>query len=120
MVVYSSVSVGACRRRPRSAPRADTGCPAPWLGDLSCFVTGRLLSSRDVFTSGTPVKRNGVVADPLVSNLTTGVIGAPLDLSTTPAKCLTATGRAVLGVQPSRLRERWEPGASGLRGSPQE
>jgi hypothetical protein len=37
-----------------------------------------LLSSRDVFTSGTPVKRNEVGFDPLVSNLTTGVIGAPL------------------------------------------
>jgi len=62
-----------------------------------------LLSSRDVFTSGTPVKRNEVGFDPLVSNLTTGVIGAPLDVSTTPAKCLTATRRVVLGAQPGGL-----------------
>jgi hypothetical protein len=43
-----------------------------------------LRSSRDVFTAPTPVKEIEVIADPLVSNLTTHVIGAPLDGTNTP------------------------------------
>jgi hypothetical protein len=50
-------------------------------------------SCRDVFTGGTPVKEIGVFADPLVSNLTTLVIGPPLDETNTPTRALTAATR---------------------------
>jgi hypothetical protein len=54
-----------------------------------------LRSCRDVFTASTSVKEIEVFADPLVSNLTTHVIGAPLDGTNSPRKSLTeAVGRA--------------------------
>jgi len=54
-----------------------------------------LRSCRDVFTASTSVKEIEVFADPLVSNLTTHVIGAPLDGTNTPEEPLTApSGRA--------------------------
>jgi hypothetical protein len=54
-----------------------------------------LRSCRDVFTGLTPVKEIEVFADPLVSNLTTGVIGAPLDRSIDRrAPLTTGVGRA--------------------------
>jgi hypothetical protein len=48
-----------------------------------------LRSCRDVFTGWTPVKEIEVIADPLVSKLTTAVIGAPLDGTTARYGALT-------------------------------
>jgi len=54
-----------------------------------------LRSCRDVFTASTPVKEIEVFAEPLVSKLTTHVIGPPLDGTNTPEPPLTAPlGRA--------------------------
>jgi hypothetical protein len=49
-----------------------------------------LRSCRDVFTALTPVKEIETFADPLVSKLTTHVIGAPLDGTNMPERSLTA------------------------------
>jgi hypothetical protein len=49
-----------------------------------------LRSCRDVFTALTPVKEIEVFADPLVSKLTTRVIGPPLDGTNMPQTSLTA------------------------------
>jgi hypothetical protein len=54
-----------------------------------------LRSYRDVFTGRTPVKEIEVNVDPLVSKLTTGVIGAPLDGTTARSGAFTfLVGRA--------------------------
>jgi hypothetical protein len=57
---------------------------------VSCLVTSRLRSCRDVFTAPTPVKEIEAFADPLVSKLTTPVIGPPLDGTNMPRRSLTA------------------------------
>jgi hypothetical protein len=49
-----------------------------------------LRSCRDVFTAPTPVKEIEAFADPLVSKLTTAVIGPPLDGTNMPRRSLTA------------------------------
>jgi hypothetical protein len=48
---------------------------------------------RDVFTGKTPVKEIEVFADPLVSKLTTHVIGPPLDGTNMPEGSLTGPFR---------------------------
>src|SRR3954471_23457867 len=107
MSVYSSVSSNVCDKSPASVRDAGRHrLPSAVAQRLPAFVTGRLRSSRDVFTSPTRVKQNEVVAAPLVSNLTTPVIGPPLDRFTTPRMPLTATGVRVLGDHPQRGRDR--------------
>src|SRR5438270_4157035 len=75
----------------------------------ACFVTGRLLSCRDAFTGTTRVKQNRVLADPRVSNLTTGVVRTPL----VDGGCSGAPpgGRAglLLGDHPERRRYSLDP-----------
>jgi hypothetical protein len=71
--------------------------PVPQLvhSDYLLRVTSRLRSCRDVFTGRTRVKEIAAFADPLVSNLTTLVIGPPLDATNMPERSLTApSGRA--------------------------
>src|SRR3954452_3921772 len=98
MSVYSSVSSNVCDKSPASVRDAGQHrLPSAVAQRLPAIVTGRLRSIRDVFTSPTRVKQNEVVVDPLVSNLTTLVIGPPLDRSTMPRMPLTARGGCVLG-----------------------
>jgi hypothetical protein len=56
---------------------------------LRAFVTERLLSYRDVFTARAPVKQNEGIGRALVSKLTTGMIGPPLDQTALPRAALT-------------------------------
>src|SRR3954454_7256373 len=89
-VVYGCPSVAGLGPR----FRADTGCPALWLSDCSsCYRLVAFIC--DVFTSRTPVKQIEVVVRPLVSKLTTGVLGPPLDGTTRRSRPLTMrSGRA--------------------------
>src|SRR3954449_9002766 len=107
MSVYSSVSSNVCDKSPASVRDAGRHrLPSAVAQRLPVLVTDRLRSIRDVFTSPTRVKQNEVVADPLVSNLTTPVISPPLDRSTTPPLPLTARGGCVLSDHSQRGGDR--------------